>query len=212
VTINPGVPPAVGGFALLASGANFSCEVLLALISRDYLPGIIALPEYPPAAEDALTGSIQIEDRPERPLLQLGQGIETAYVPAAAQADFTSKIEQRGIEFLLVACWPYLIESRLIESAGKAALNLHPSLLPRYRGPDPLTQQLALADPDFGVSLHLLSQRFDRGDIIAQDRLPNSTAQPQRSMLERLCAQRGVELFIEAVESYPDWRPVAQSD
>lgn len=212
MTINPGAPPAVGGFALLASGANFSCEVLLALIGRGHLPRILALPEYPPAAEGVLTGSNLIEDRPERPLLKLGQGIEIAYVPASAQADFANQVEQRGIEFLLVACWPYLIEPRLIESAGKAALNLHPSLLPRYRGPDPLTQQLTLGDSDFGVSLHLLSQRFDRGDIIAQARLPYSTAQSQRSLLEKLCAQQGVDLFIEAIESYPEWRPVAQVD
>ena len=212
MTINPGAPPTTGGFALLASGANFSCEVLLALIGRGYRPRILALPEYPPAAASVLTVGSMVEDKPERPLLKLAQGIEIAYVPAAAQADFASLVEQRGIEFLLVACWPYLIEPRLIESAGKAALNLHPSLLPRYRGPDPLTQQLMLADPNFGVSLHLLSQRFDRGDIVAQARLSNSTAQPQRSMLEKLCARQGVELFIEAVESYPAWRPVAQVD
>ena len=212
MTIDPGTPPAAGDFALLASGANFSCEVLLALIGMGYRPRILALPEYPPATQGVLTGSSLVEDRPERPLLKLGQGIEIAYVPAAAQDVFARQVEQRGIEFLLVACWPYLIEPRLIESAGKAALNLHPSLLPLYRGPDPLTQQLTLADSDFGVSLHLLSQRFDRGDIIAQARLPDSMTQPQRSMLEKLCAQRGVELFIEAVENYPAWQPVAQVD
>jgi methionyl-tRNA formyltransferase len=212
VTINPGAPPPAGGFALLASGANFSCEVLLALIDRDYPPRILALPEYPPAAGGALTASNLIEDSPERPLLKLGRGIEIAYVPAVAQADFASQVERRGIEFLLIACWPYLIEPRLVESASKAALNLHPSLLPRYRGADPLTQQLTLEDSDFGVSLHLLSQRFDRGDIVAQAQLPNSTAQAQRSMLERCCARQGVDLFIEAIESYPEWSPVTQAD
>ena len=210
MTTNPGAPPATGGFALLASGANFSCEVLLAAVGRGFLPRILALPEYPPAADSALAGSSLIEDGPERPLLKLGQGIEIAYVPAAAQDDFASKVEQLGIEFLLVACWPYLIEPGLINSASKAALNLHPSLLPRYRGPDPLMQQLAMADFDFGVSLHLLSQRFDRGDIIAQARLPDSPEHTQRSMLEQLCAQRGVGLFIEAIESYPDWSPIVQ--
>jgi hypothetical protein len=65
VTINPGAPPPAGGFALLASGANFSCEVLLALIDRDYPPRILALPEYPPAAGGALTASNLIEDSPE---------------------------------------------------------------------------------------------------------------------------------------------------
>ena len=208
--MSPDAPIRVGGFALLASGANFSCEVFQALVDRAYLPELLALPEYPPAATPEASHVHLVTAAPERRLLNLAQDIEIVHVPAREQADFAHRIERQQIEFMLVACWPYLIQSRLIDSAGKAALNLHPSLLPNYRGPNPLAQQRAAGDFNFGVSLHLLNQQFDQGDIIAQARLADMGEESSISTIERSCAREGVELFISAVERYPNWAPVAQ--
>ena len=206
--------PAFSGasFALLSSGANFSCEVLQTLIDKDYRPQLLVLPEYPPADSDAETDGRLITSTPQRRLLTLDPDIEIAYAPAPRQADFSRLLERRAIDFLLVACWPYLIEPRVLERARKAALNLHPSLLPQYRGPNPLEQQLAAGDSKFGVTLHRLDQRFDHGDIIAQSELVGTVLPQQRAILEQQCARRGVELFIKAVNAYPDWNPVAQTD
>jgi len=198
-------------FALFSSGANFSCEVLQSLIQKDYRPELLVLPEYPPADSGAEADSMLITATPQRRLLTLARDLEVAYAPAPRQADFARLLERRAIDFLLVACWPYLIEGRVLEQARKAALNLHPSLLPHYRGPNPLQSQLAAGDSEFGVTLHQLDQRFDHGDIIAQAELASTGLAQQRAILERHCARRGVELFIEAVSSYPDWNPVAQT-
>lgn len=208
--MSPDAPTTAADFALLASGANFSCEVLQALIDRAYLPELLVLPEYPPAPKPATNHGSLVTAVPERRLLELAQGIEIAHVPAREQAVFARRIERQQIAFLLVACWPYLIEPGLIESAAKATLNLHPSMLPSYRGPNPLARQWATGDFSFGVSLHLLNQRFDQGDIIAQAGLADNGEQPCRSIIERRCARQGVELFITAVERYPNWNPVAQ--
>ncbi len=199
-------------FAFLCSGANFSCEVLQALLQKDYPPKLLILPEYAPASSSTETDIRLITAVPQRRLLTLAQGIEVAYAPAPRQTDCARLVKRREIDFLLVACWPYLIETRLIESAGRAALNLHPSLLPKYRGPDPLEQQLTAGESIFGITLHLLDQRFDHGDIIAQAELSSPVGARQRSILERHCAGRGAELFVEAVAGYPGWKPVAQTD
>ncbi|MCP4391132.1 MAG: hypothetical protein GY802_22760, partial [Gammaproteobacteria bacterium] len=129
-------------FALLTTGANFSCAVLQALIQKGYSPGLVILPEYPPAPDSADSVSNLISVTTPGRLLRLAQGIDIAYAPAARQAECFTLIKRRNIDFLLIACWPYLIDTRLIETGVKAALNLHPSLLPKYRGPDPLEQQL----------------------------------------------------------------------
>ena len=181
-------------FALLSNGANFSCEVLQALTRRNYRPVLLALPEYPPAPKPR-QGMLTLE--PQRRLLALANDIKIAYAPAARQREFAVLVEQRAIEFLLVACWPYLIDAVLIESASRAALNLHPSLLPRYRGPDPLGQQLARGDSSFGVSLHLLNRQFDRGDIVARQALTNQGSNSEVADLEYRCATIGVDLFID---------------
>jgi methionyl-tRNA formyltransferase len=198
-------------YALLASGANFSCEVLQALQRQHYLPELLILPEYPPAQRLPHADRQILSTAPQQRLLQQAQDIEIAYAPALRQASCASLIEQHAIDFLLVACWPYLIDSILIDSARKAALNMHPSLLPDFRGPNPVEQQLDCQQSRFGVSLHLLNRHFDQGDIIAQAELGELDWPPERSYLEQRCAILGTELFIAAVRQHEQgWKPVQQ--
>ncbi len=201
-----------GRFALLASGANFSCEVLQALREKHFLPTLIFMPEYPPAKKMPDRGTEIDIATPRRRFLELGQDIEIDYAPAARQSECARLVQQTSIDFLLVACWPYLISETLIASPRKAALNLHPSLLPDYRGPNPIEQQLARGASSFGVTLHLLNQQFDRGDIIAQAELNEIDERVDRAYLEYRSAIQGVELFIKAVKSHDQgWKPVPQT-
>jgi methionyl-tRNA formyltransferase len=210
--MNPESDKSRNRFALLASGANFSCEVLQALQRKNYPPVLLVLPEYPPAQPQSNPNFETAVDTPRRRLLALAQGIEVGYAPASRQPELAALIRQRAIDFILVACWPYLIGTALIESPRWAAVNMHPSLLPDFRGPDPIRQQLAGQTPSFGVTLHLLNDEFDRGDIIAQAELTDIEANPGPACLERRCAVLGVELFIEAMNQYArGWRPVRQT-
>jgi methionyl-tRNA formyltransferase len=198
-------------YALLASGANFSCEVLQALQQRHYRPSLLILPEYPPAQGLPAADLEILSTAPQRRLLRQAHGTEIAYAPASQQANCASLIERHAIDFLLVACWPYLIDSILIDSASKGALNMHPSLLPDFRGPNPVEQQLDCQQCRFGVSLHLLNRHFDQGDIIAQAELRDLDRPPDRSCLEHRCAVLGTELFIAAVGQHEQgWKPVRQ--
>jgi len=198
-------------YALLASGANFSCEVLQALQQRNYLPRLLVLPEYSPATGIQFAHEVMQSTVPQRRLLQLAQGIEIGYAPKAQQADCACLIKHLAIDFLLVACWPYLIDDILIDSARKGALNIHPSLLPEFRGPDPIEQQLECGHSSFGVSLHLLNQHFDQGDIIAQAELDDFEPPADLSCVEHHCALLGADLFIAAALQHEQgWEPVRQ--
>ena len=210
--MNPEVAtPADNRFALLTNGANFSCEVLQALQQLHHPPGLLVLPEYPPAQPVPKTDNDLVAASADRRILALGEGIETAYTPAAKQAELGRIIRKHSIDFMLVACWTYLIGDVLIESPRKAALNLHPSLLPEFRGPNPIEQQLARQTSSFGVTLHLLNDTFDHGDIIAQAELTDVGLSPDCLQLERRCALLGAELFIDAMKQYPQgWNPVPQ--
>jgi methionyl-tRNA formyltransferase len=188
-------------FALFLNGSNFACEVLQALQQSNVCPSLLVLPEYPPAMRSAPAGEMLSQTLPRRRLLQPGT-IEIAYAPRAQQVQCAHLLRQHKIEFLLVACWPYLIDRLLLESATKAAVNLHPSLLPAYRGPDPIGAQLSCAEPHPGVSLHLLNAQFDQGDIVAQAELESGQAASDRASLERRCAVLGSELFIGALNGY----------
>ena len=99
----------------------------------------------------------------------------------------------------------------MIESVDRLALNMHPSMLPAYRGADPIGRQIACGEPRPGVSLHLLSQRFDAGDILAQSTLGLSAAGAGREALEYRCAKIGCDLFVEVLDGYDSsWRPIPQ--
>ena len=205
--MNPESTVETRSFAFFSSGAAFSCAVLGALLRRELRPAMLVLPGYPPAPP-AVPAGVEIETgEPRNSLLALAGDVDTVYAPQARQEECAAQIAARGIDFLLVACWPWLIAPELIASAACAALNLHPSLLPRYRGADPLAQQRAAGDPRFGVSLHLLDERFDHGDIVAQAELGGGG---ECADLEAKCAELGALLFLDALRAYPDWRPVAQ--
>jgi len=201
-------PSAAARYALLLNGSQFACEVLRALRRRGFPPDLLVLPEYPPA--DARHCALLEEGAP-RALSGLAGDIEIAYAPRAHQTRLARRLRAARFDFLLVACWPYLISQAVIDSATRLALNLHPSLLPAYRGPDPLGAQLAAGVTRAGVSLHLLSPEFDAGDILAQCALPLRPGAGGRRALERACARLGSGLFIEALNGYhTGWRPVPQ--
>ena len=183
--------------------------VLAALLRRGLCPRLVVLPEYPPAAKPAASVDLAASGG-KRELLRIGAGIEIAYIPSERQGEGANSIRALGVDFLLVACWPDLIGRELIGSARCAALNLHPSLLPRYPGPDPVRQQIIARERRLGVTLHLLDERFDHGDIVAQARLEEGAGK-DAATLEVLCAELGVLIYADALAAHPNWRTVPQN-
>lgn len=199
-------------YALLLNGANFACELLQALQRQQLPPDLLVLPEYAPASAPGAKNLALVESRLQRRLLRLSGSIPIAYAPASLQVQCAQLIRQQSIDYLLVACWPYLISPVLIASAAKAALNLHPSLLPMYRGPDPVARQIECGERSPGVTLHLLSREFDAGDIVAQARLSAQALVAERTDFEREAARLGGKLFIEAINRYDaGWQTQAQA-
>lgn len=184
-------------FALFASGAAFSCAVLESLRDGDCLPALVVLPEYPPAP----AGNDLLRAERSGAFFDRATDLELAYAPRERQMHCIGQLRQREIDYLLVACWPYLIGPELRQAARIAALNLHPSLLPRYRGANPIAAQIGAAERRFGVTLHLLGDRFDHGDIVAQAGFEADPAKTGAEQIEKTCAQLGAGLFVDALRA-----------
>jgi methionyl-tRNA formyltransferase len=131
---------------------------------------------------------------------------------------------------LCVACFPRLLPRELLDLARHGGLNVHPSLLPAYRGPAPLfwvfhghtshARSASTSSPvqstradaqpgaplwlpneglgNAGVTVHLLDDHADTGDIVAQAPivLPDGTTY---SAAERVCSQEGARLLVDAL-------------
>ena len=199
-------------FAFFASDANFSRQVLRYLLANEIVPQLIVVPEYPPAALSPGHMSFVNAAKAGNALLDLMPGVDVEFLPQSKQLETVPKLASRKIDFGLIACWPYLMKTELIQAPTRAMLNLHPSLLPRYRGADPVGAQLEQGESTGGVSLHLLNERFDAGDIVAQAGFDISPDERERCWIETKCALLGVRLFADAVATHAlGWRPQPQS-
>ncbi len=196
-------------FALFTNGSFLSRATLTALRDQNHPPELIVLPDYPPAVAIPDKTFGQIDGQGQNPFLELVQDIPVAHVPRSRQHEIGTLLHQHDIDLMLVTCWPYLIDTSIIDGLNGAALNLHPSLLPAFRGPDPIGEQLESDDRRFGVSLHRLSNAFDRGDLVAQAEIKSTKKSPDRQTVEQDCANGGVQLFVSLLDknpaSWPCW-------
>ncbi|MCP3867761.1 MAG: hypothetical protein GY703_06635, partial [Gammaproteobacteria bacterium] len=74
-------------------------------------------------------------------------------------------------DFVLTAYFNQLIQPSLLSLPDTVWLNIHPSLLPAYRGVDPVFFALLRSETHVGVTVHLLDDRFDTGNILKQTEL-----------------------------------------
>lgn len=101
-------------------------------------------------------------------------------------------------DVIAVSCFPKRLPPSLLEIAPLGALNLHPSLLPAHRGPDPLFWIFRHGGRKAGVTVHLMTAALDAGDIVSQQaiELPDGIG---GDALEAQCAEIGGELMADAV-------------
>ncbi|MGF1615075.1 MAG: methionyl-tRNA formyltransferase [Gammaproteobacteria bacterium] len=105
-----------------------------------------------------------------------------------------------SVDVIVAACFPFRVPNALLALPACGCLNLHPSLLPAYRGPAPLFWQLRAGLPEGGVTLHLMTEELDAGDIVAQERLafpPGMTA----ALASRQLAELGGRLVVTTLRA-----------
>ncbi|MEW6303175.1 MAG: formyltransferase family protein [Verrucomicrobiota bacterium] len=75
----------------------------------------------------------------------------------------------QGLDFIVVCCFDRILTERALQSACHAAINLHPSVLPAYRGVKPLENAIVHGERCTGATLHVMTAGIDEGDILLQD-------------------------------------------
>ena len=122
------------------------------------------------------------------------QGIPVHHIINQAELDSLNLQKLAKPDFILVACFPYHLPETFINWPILGCLNIHPSLLPQYRGPDPLFWQLHKGESQTGVSLHLVTPRMDAGPIVSQRKFQFKDG-ATRYDLETYLAKKGADLF-----------------
>ena len=108
------------------------------------------------------------------------------------------RLKKLNPDVVCVACFDKRISAELLAIPRHGFLNLHPSLLPDYRGPAPLFWQLRAGEPWTGVTVHWMDADLDTGDIAGQRRtpLPPGITGPE---LDRLLGTLGGELLVSVL-------------
>ncbi|HEX6241158.1 MAG TPA: formyltransferase family protein, partial [Polyangiales bacterium] len=113
-------------------------------------------------------------------------------------------IEQRlrdlSPDALLSWFWPKQIPPSVLRLPRLGAYGVHPSLLPRWRGPDPYFWTLYAGDAHAGVSLHALEPEYDTGAVIMQQRLRVAVGDDAWSLARRL-DRLSLGLLLEAAST-----------
>ncbi|MDO8593918.1 MAG: methionyl-tRNA formyltransferase [bacterium] len=177
---------------------EFSVTVLEELRKAGLMPSlIVTVPDRPkgrglvltppPTKEWAKAHSI--------PLLQ----------PEKLDSTVHRKLETTECGLFVVASYGLILPENILAIPQHGTLNVHPSLLPKYRGATPIESQILNDEKEVGVSIMLMDEEMDHGPIVSVKRWENtkhSTQNPKASELQKILAEEGGKLLAEVL---PQW-------
>ena len=77
-------------------------------------------------------------------------------------------LNEGNLDAIFMAGWPLKIPTEILQARNCCIYNIHASLLPKYRGPEPIIQQLLHSESEGGVTIHKVSSEWDAGEICEQ--------------------------------------------
>ena len=196
-------------FRPLATGTAPDLDVDSPTLAEFELP--LLNPQIPSGAPASIAGggsddsanalSSVFAYRPADPLrLALQAGIPAFECGDAGRPDVIDLLANMELDVACVACWPRIIPPRALGIPRQGFLNVHPSLLPAYRGPQPLFWQFRAGENCTGVTVHWMDAGMDTGDIAAQ-RTVSFADGIRVSEAEALCASAGGDLLAETLDA-----------
>ena len=133
--------------------------------------------------------------------LELGLDV---YQPESLRSpDVQTELSSLKADVFVVAAYGRLLPPPVLETPSHGCLNLHPSLLPRHRGPSPVATAIGEGDTETGVTLMLLDKGMDTGPIVAQQSYPLSSQETGDGLTETLF-KLGGELLLESLSGWVD--------
>ncbi len=181
--------------------SDFALPTLALLRSRHTVSAVITNPDAPggrgkkqrpsPVKEAALKLGIAVYDRP----------IET----------LEESVRALKPDILVVAAYGSIIPPCILAIPSYGALNVHPSLLPKYRGASPIHEAILNGDKETGVTIIQMTDKLDAGPIVSQKTTSVSDRETAGTLHSAL-ANTGAELLQKTLEKTPPFHGVAQEE
>lgn len=111
---------------------------------------------------------------------------------AAFEAALISAINASGADIVILAGFMRVLSADFVARYAGRLLNIHPSLLPRYKGLDTHARALAAGDTEHGASVHFVTAELDGGPLIAQSPVPIVPTDDTASLSARVHAREHI--------------------
>jgi methionyl-tRNA formyltransferase len=142
---------------------------------------------------------IEFPQTPSILTLAAEHGLPVLELESFEDPAFLQRLTEMSPDLITVACFPRRFPRAVLDLPRHGCWNVHPSLLPRHRGPAPLFWAFRDGDTETGVTVHIMDDGIDSGDILLQQAIPIPEG-IRGSELERTCAEVGARLLLDAVQ------------
>lgn len=131
--------------------------------------------------------------------------------PLQALRGMKGEVELPSIDLAIVASYGKIIPKEILNVPKFGTLNIHPSLLPKYRGPSPIHAAILNGDAETGVTIIKLDEELDHGPIVATASCKLQAASSFKELHDKL-AKLGTDLLAEILPKYirGEIKPVPQ--
>ena len=169
---------------------EFGAIVLKALIKSGHKPFLVFTePDKPVGRKQILTPS---------PVKVLAGEYNIPVVQPEKISQFADEIEKLKPSLIIIASFGQIIPKKILEIPQDGCLNVHPSLLPKYRGPSPIQSAIINGDEKTGVTIMRVSEKIDAGPILSQKEIEIDPKETYESLHDKL-AEAGVKLLLEVL-------------
>ncbi len=180
---------------------EFAVPSLKALIEASFdIVGVVSTPDEPTGRNGRLTPP-PIKVFAQENGLRILQPATLKDLPAQAGDIFFDEFRKLNPDICIIVAYGKIIPKRYLDVPKYGFVNIHPSLLPKYRGPSPIQSAILNGDTETGITLIKIDEEMDHGSIIASAKY-QITNDKYYEDLEIEMAEIGAKLLIENLAKY----------
>ena len=144
-------------------------------------------------------------------VVELAQKEDIPIIYTDQETDLNSTLRNLKADVGVLSSFGRIVSQETIDIFPSGILNIHPSLLPKYRGTTPIESAILNGDSETGVSVMALVAKMDAGPVYAQRKIALSGNETKDNVYEKL-ALLGAEMLLEIIPNMTNITPTAQND
>ena len=189
---------------IFAGTPEFAAAALSRLLDAGHtVPLVLTQPDRP-----AGRGMRVIESPVKK--IAMAAGIEV-FQPQSLKRDPAAPARLRAVahDVMVVAAYGLILPQAVLDSAPRGCLNIHASLLPRWRGAAPIQRAIEAGDRQIGICIMRMDAGLDSGPVLARRALPIDAADTARGLTDAL-ARLGADLLVDTLRELDSLSAQAQ--